>query len=139
MNRLLDHRRFAAATAGVVGAFDLALILAAVALGRAGELAPGFAIGGGLALGDILMLSRSLDRLSTRTGAVGSRAVTVMLMGRFASISVLIGIAAAARGISPVAVFAGFLLLPLAIAVVGAVSLRQGDGSVPGSLNGAAG
>jgi hypothetical protein len=139
MNRLLDHRRFAAATAGVVAAFDLVLMAAAVALGRAGELVPGFAIGGGLALGDILMLSRSLDRLSSRTGDVGSRAVTVMLMGRFASISVLIGIAACARGISAVAVFAGFLLLPLAIAVVGAVSLRQSDGAAPGSLNGAAG
>jgi hypothetical protein len=139
MNRLLDHRRFAAATAIAVGVLDALLVLGAFALSRGREVAPGLLIGGGLALGDILLLSRSLDRLSGRSGAVGSRAVTAMLMGRFASISLLVGIAVCARGISPLAVFIGFLLLPLCIGIVGAASLRSGPGSTHGRLGGAAG
>lgn len=138
MSRLTDHRRFATATAlWIVGgcAVLAALLLAAHRVGAVS----GVAAGGAVALVDVLLMVRGLDRIARR-GIVraGPRAVRGALFSRFLMVAVLIGLVVCARGVSPVGVFLGFMMLPVAIVAVGASSLRQEAHAPPGGLDGAA-
>ena len=136
MTRLTDHRRFALATALVITVSSLVLCALLAILGRPHSVA-GVAAGSGVALLDVFLMVRALDRLQRRgAGGVGARAVTAILMLRFALIGMLVGLVLAIRGLDPFGVVVGFLLLPAAITAVGMSALRGRHAAQDGGLDG---
>jgi ATP synthase I subunit len=137
MTRLTDHRRFALATALVVTVSSLVLCALFALLGRPHAVA-GVAAGAAIALLDIALMVRGLDRLQSRGGGgVGARALTVVTLMRFALIGVLVGMVLALRGLDPIGVVVGFLLMPAAILAVGINALRSDPtANVDGGLDG---
>lgn len=138
MSRLSDHRRFAAATAITValGCAVLGILLAV--LGRATAIS-GLVAGTVVALIDVALMVRAIDRLNRRgIAGLGARTVRSTLFSRFLIVAVLIGVVICARGLQPVGVVIGFMLLPLAIVLVGVVSLYREAHTAPGRFDGAA-
>lgn len=122
MTSLGDHRRYALATAAVISGADVLIISALLLAGRAAAV-PGLLAGSGVALLDVLLLARGLDRFRSRGAAVGARALATSTFMRFALVGLLVGLAACTRGVNPIGVFVGFMLLPFAIVAVGSVAL----------------
>ncbi len=139
MNRLTDHRRFATATALTVVVLCGLLSALFVAAGRL-EAVPGLCAGSAVALADVWLTVRVLNRLQRRGAAtVGARALAVATFSRFLLIALLIGVVLTARGLNPVGVVVGFMLMPLAIILVGVMSLWRESHGGGRRLNGAAG
>lgn len=138
MTRLTDHRRFAAATVLVLVALG-ALLGLALAVAAHVRAIPGLGAGTGVALIDVGLTVRALDRLRDRgPHGVAARALAVATFSRFLTVAVLIGVVLCARSLDPVAVVAGFLLMPVSIGVVGCASLWSETHRHGGRLNGAA-
>lgn len=116
-----DHRRFARATMATIAVLALA---AGGALGLVHRVGAGVGLGVGAAIGevDVLLLQRTLSRLGGRLEVIGARAVTLSLLVRFVLVSATVGAVLCARGLDPLGVVAGVLLLPLALVVVGTVA-----------------
>lgn len=124
MTPLADHRRFARATVAAVAG---AAILVAVALLAGGRrpAALGVVAGATIAEVDAVLLARSLTRLGDHLGEVGARTLTTVLMVRFLVVSSMVGTLLCARGLDPLGVVVGILLLPVAIVAVALLGQRR--------------
>lgn len=127
-----DHRRFGAAVTVVIAAAALLLAGLLVLSGRGGAV-PGLGAGAAIAAVDAWLLARSLSRFSARSDELGdrfgSRALTMLMMTRFLSVSAMVGVVICAKGMDPVGVVVGVLLFPAAIVAVALFALRAGAGS----------
>ena len=126
-----DHRQFGMATLVALVALALPLTAALLLAGRApviGALWLGVAI----AAADVVLLMRGVSRfgglLARMTNDEQPKRATGGLMSRFVAVAVLLGLAMAARTVNPIAVLAGFLLLPAALVTVGCVAIRRSTG-----------
>ena len=137
MSRLADHRRFGRAVMLLIAAAALALCGALLATGHDSSVS-GVVAGAVIAEIDALLLARSLSRFAALGDRVGAGALTLMMMTRFVAVSLMVGVIISAKGIDPLGVISGFLLLPAAIVAVGVGSLRH-DARQPKGMNGAAG
>ena len=132
MIRLDDHRRFGAAVTLVIVAAALLIAGLLLIAGRQ-RAVPGLGAGAGIAAIDGWLLSRSLTRFSERSDQlgdrVGSRALTMLMMTRFLSVSTMVGVVICAKGMDPLGVIVGVLLFPVAIVGVALGALRAGTHS----------
>ena len=131
MIHLDDHRRFGAVVTVVIAAAALLIAGLLLVAGREGAV-PGLAAGAVIAAIDAWLLARSLTRFNQRSaelGGSGSRALTMLMMTRFLSVSAMVGVVICAKGMDPIGVIVGILLFPMAIVVVGLAALRAGAGS----------
>jgi hypothetical protein len=123
MTRLTDHRRFGRTTMLVIAAAALLLTGVLAAAGRESAIS-GVLAGSLIAEIDAWLLARGLSRFADHSDRVGARALTVLMLGRFALIGAMVGVVLSAQGFDPFGVVAGFLLFPMAIVAVGIASLR---------------
>ena len=124
MSRLADHRRFGRAVMLLIAAAGLVLCGALVAAGHGSSLS-GVVAGALIAEVDAFLLARSLSRFAAMGDRIGARALTMMMMTRFLAVSAMVGVIITARGVDPLGVVSGFLILPAAIVAVGLASLRS--------------
>ena len=104
------------------------MIVGALAVAGRTESAAGVFAGALIAEIDALLLGRSLSRFDEHSDLIGARALTVMMMSRFVLVSSMVGVVIIARGLDPLGVVTGFMLLPAAIVLVGMVSARLDRG-----------
>lgn len=123
MTRLTDHRRFGRSTMLVIAAAALLLAGALAAAGRQAAIS-GVVAGSLIAEIDAWLLARGLSRFAENSDRVGARALTVLMLARFAMIGGMVGLVLSARGFDPIGVVAGFMLFPAAIVAVGVSSVR---------------
>ena len=124
MSRLADHRRFGRAVMLLIAAATLVLCGALLAAQHGSSLS-GVVAGAVIAEADAFLLARSLTRFAAMSDRIGARALTMMMMTRFLAVAAMVGVLITAKGVDPLGVVSGFLLLPVAIVAVGIASLRS--------------